>query len=255
MKMSIKTLSLLMAGSLALGIGGCEDKNDPDPNTQLTLIAKSNFPSSSATNSGGRISSGVVLESFVVNIREIELEFDDPETESETEVEDDSMEHVYEDVKLKGPFVVDLLSQEGIEAVQQLTSTSVPNAVYEEIEFKLHRNDVSGDTMQGKSVYAKGTINGTPFVFWHNTDEEFEIDFEDAADNLSCNGQAVNVIINFNLALLFDSVNGIDISAAQDGNENSIIEIDPLNTDGNENLAQAIKNALEDVTDLIDDKD
>ena len=244
-----------MVGSLALGIGGCEDKNDPDPNTQLTLVAKSTVPSSSTSSTGGRISSGVVLESFVVNIREIELEFDEPENESETEGEDGAMKHVYEDVKLKGPFVVDLLSQEGIGAVQQLASTSVPNAVYEEIEFKLHRNDVSGDPMQGKSVYAKGTINGTPFIFWHDTDEEFEIDFEDAAKNLSLNGQAVSVIINFNLALLFDSVHGIDLSAAQDGNENGIIEIDPLNTDGNGDLAQAIKNALEDVTDLIDDKD
>ena len=87
--------------------------------------------------------------------------------------------------------------------------------------------------MYGKSVQATGTINGTPFVFWHNTDEEFEIDFEDAAQNLSLNGQPISVIINFNLGLLFDSVNGIDLSGAQDGNGNGIIEIDPLNTDGN----------------------
>lgn len=252
MKASIKNKSLLMVGALALGLGACNN-DDPSPNTQVTLVAKSALSSASGSNAGGRIASGVVLESFVVNIREIAFEFDEPE--SENEAEDEALEHKYEDVKLKGPFVVDLISHDGLATIQQMVSTSVPNAVYEEIEFKLHRNDEAGSPMQGKSVYAKGTINGTPFIFWHNTDEEFEIDFEDAAQNLTLNGQSVDLIINFNLGLLFDSVRGVDLSRAQDGNGNGIIEIDPLNTDGNGALAYAIKNTLEDITDLIDDND
>lgn len=251
MKASIKTAPLLFVGALALGFTAC-DNEEPNPNTNVTMVAKSSV-SSSASNAGGRIASGVVLESFVVNIREIELEFDEPETE--TEEEDEALEHVYEDVKLQGPFVIDLISQDGTATIQQLVSTSVPNAVYEEIEFKLHRNNEAGSPMEGKSVYATGSIGGTPFIFWHNTDEEFEIDFEDAAHNLALKGQPVNVVINFNLGLLFDSVQGIDLTGAQDGNGNGIIEIDPLNTDGNGALAQAIKNALEDITDLIDDND
>lgn len=237
---------------MVLGLGACNN-DEPNPNSEVTLVAKSTLSSSTGTNEGGRIASSVVLESFVVNIREIEMEFDDPE--SDTEVEDEALEHVYEDVKLKGPFVIDLLTQDGMATIQQLTSTSVPNAVYEEIEFKLHKNDEVDNAMQGKSVWAKGTINDTPFIFWHNTDEEFEIDFEDAAENLALNGQAVDVVINFNLGLLFDSVQGIDLSGAVDGNGNGVIEIDPLGTDGNGKLAHDIKVALEDITDLVDDND
>ena len=248
MKASIKALSLIMAGSLALGLSACND--DQDPTTQVTIVSKSATASSGASTNG-RIASGVVLESFIVNIREIEFEYDDPN--SDEEVEDESLENVYEDVKLKGPFVVDLLSQDGMASIQQLVTTTVPNAVYEEIEFKLHRNEVTSSPMYGKSVYATGTINGTPFIFWHNTDEEFEIDFEDASKNLSLNGQPVQVIINFNLGLLFDSIHGVDLSGAQDGDGDGVIEIDPLNTDGNGSLAHAIKNALENVTDLLDE--
>lgn len=251
MKAINKNISLAAMVALALGFTSC-DKDEPNANTTVSMVAKSTTSSTSLSSPGGRIASGVVLESFIVNIREIELEFDEPE--SDVEIEDESLENVYEDVKLNGPFVVDLLTQDGMATVQQLTSTSVPNAVYEEIEFKLHKNDQAGNAMYGKSVQATGTINGTPFVFWHNTDEEFEIDFEDAAENLALNGQSTSVIIDFNLGLLFDSVSGIDLSGAQDGDGDGIIEIDPLGTDGNAALAHAIKNALEDVTDLIDDK-
>lgn len=241
-----------MAGALALGLGACSDDAE-NPNSSVSIIAKASVNGSTSSNSGARMLSGVVLDEFKINIRKIEFEYEEPELESDAEEE--AWENVYEDVKLKGPFEVNLLSESGASLSQLLTSTSIPNGNFEEIEFSLHKNEDPASALYGKSAYASGSINGTPFVFWHNTDEEFEIDFEDVNRNIELRGQPLEVIINFNLGLLFDTVNGIDISGATDGNGDGIIEISPKDEDGNNELADILKDAIEDATDLIDDQD
>lgn len=248
----MKARNLFMVGALALGLVACGDDAE-NPNANVRLLTKASL-GSVATNSGARVlSSGVILDEFKINIREIEFEYVDLETENDAEEE--AYENVYEDIKLKGPFEVDLLSESGAALDQILTSTSIPNGDFEEIEFKLHKNGNTGSAMYGSSVRATGTINGTPFVFTHDTDEEFEIDFEDVNKNISLQGQSLDVIINFNLGLLFDSVTGVDISQATDGNGDDLIEINPNDEDGNQALADLLKDALEDATDLIDDED
>jgi hypothetical protein len=248
----MKAKSLFTVGALALGLIACGDDAE-NPNSNVSIIAKASVGGTTTSNSGARMLSGVVLEEFKINIHEIEFEYEEPEME--TDAEEDAWENVYEDVKLKGPFEVNLLSESGAALDQLLTSTSIPNGNFEEIEFKLHKNEDAGSAMYGKSVYASGTINGTPFIFWHDTDEEFEIDFEDVNKNIALRGQSLDVIINFNLSLLFDSVNGIDISSATDGNGDGVIEISPEDEDGNQELADILKDAIEDATDLIDDYD
>lgn len=248
----MKAKSLFTVGALALGLIACGDEAE-NPNSNVSIIAKASVGSTTTSNSGARMFSGVVLEEFKLNIREIEFEYEEPEMENDAE--EDAWENVYEDVKLKGPFEVNLLSENGAAMNQLLTSTSIPNGNFEEIEFKLHKNENTNSAMYGKSVYASGTINDTPFIFWHDTDEEFEIDFEDVNRNIELRGQSLDVIINFNLGLLFDIVNGVDISGAKDGNGDGVIEISPDDEDGNQALADYLKDAIEDATDLIDDHD
>ena len=68
------------------------------------------------------------------------------------------------------------------------------------------------------------------------------------------NGEDVKVAINFNLGSIFDAVSGVDLSDAEDGDNDGTIVIDPKNTDGNKDIADLIKKLLEEKTDLIDDK-
>jgi hypothetical protein len=242
---AFKWMALVLLGSTVFA--AC---NNDDPAANGTVILKMNATSPTGSTINGRTQTTTVISDFKVAIREIEFEFDEEDSHFDT---DSSFN---EDVKLKGPFVLNVLEQN--EFVEQLiTTVNVPNARYEEVEFNLHKNADAGD-MNGKSILITGTIDGKPFVFWHDTDEEFEIDFENADTDLVINANTAAMAINFQLERLFSAVKGgANLSLATDGDGDGVIEINPGSTDndGNKDLADAIKNLLEDAADLIDDKD
>jgi hypothetical protein len=103
--------------------------------------------------------------------------------------------------------------------------------------------------MFNKSIEITGTINGTPFVFWHTIDEDFEIDYEDTNQNLVINNNSFDLVFNFDLNQVLSSV---DLSTAVDGDGDGLIEIGPNDTDGNRALANQIANSIEDSCDLDD---
>lgn len=241
---AFQMMTLMLFGSILFV--ACND----DPSANGTVILKMAATSPTGNSISGRTQATTVITDFKVSIREIEFEFDEEDDHFKT---DSSFN---EDVKLKGPFVLDVLEQNAF--VEQLIATvNLPNARYEEVEFKLHKSTDAG-VMNGKSILITGTIDGTPFIFWHDTDEEFEIDFENAATDLVINGNTAAMVINLQLDRLFSTVKGgVNLSLAMDGNGDGVIEINPgsIDNDGNKELAHAIKTLLEDVTDLIDDKD
>ena len=224
--------------------------NNDEPAANGTVILKMDAASPTGSTINGRIQATTVITDFKISIREIEFEFDEEDAHFKT---DSSFN---EDVKLKGPFVLDVLEQNAF-VEQLITTVNLPNARYEKVEFKLHKNTDAG-TMNGKSILITGTIDGKPFIFWHDTDEEFEIDFENDATDLVINGNSAAIVINLQLDLLFSAVKGgVNLSLAKDGDGDGVIEINPgsIDNDGNKELAHAIKTLLEHVTDLIDDKD
>lgn len=221
--------------------------NNDEPATHGNVILKMDAGSATGSTINGRTQTTTVITDFKISIREVEFEFDEEDPRFSTDV------CFSQDVKLKGPFVLDMLEQNGF-VEQMVTTVNVPNARYEEVEFKLHKNTDAGE-MNGKSILITGTIDGKEFIFWHDTDEEFEIDFENAATDLVVNGNTAQVAINFQLDRLFSTVKGgLDLSSAIDGDGNGIIEINPADNDGNRDLADALKTLLEDAADLIDDK-
>ena len=222
--------------------------NNDDPAVNGTVNLRMNASSSTGSTINGRTKTTTVITDFKISIREIEFEFDEDDAHFTT---DSSFN---DDVKLKGPFVLNVLEQTAF-VEELITTVNVPNARYEEVEFKLHKNSEAGD-MYGKSIWITGTIDGKPFIFWHDTDEEFEIDFENAATDIVINANTASLAINFQLERLFSAVKGgVNLSMAADGDGDDVIEINPgsLDNDGNQDLADAIKTLLEDAADLIDD--
>lgn len=223
--------------------------NNDDPAATGTAILTMEASSSTGSTINGRSKATTVITDFKVSIREIEFEFDEEDDHFKTD------STFSEDVKLKGPFVMDVLEQNGF-VEQLITTVNLPNARYEEVEFKLHKNMDAG-VMNGKSILIAGTVDGKSFIFWHDTDEEFEIDFENAATDLVINGNNAALVINLQLELLFSTVKGgVNLSLAKDGDGDGVIEINPgSDNDGNKELADAIKDLLEHATDLADDND
>jgi hypothetical protein len=130
-----------------------------------------------------------------------------------------------------------------------VTTVTIPNGTYEEVEFKLHKSTNSASSMFNKSIEITGTINGTPFIFWHTIDEDFEIDYEDNNQNLVISNNSYDLVFNFDLNQMLSLV---DLSGAVDGDGDGLIEIGPNDTDGNQALANQIANSIEDSCDLDD---
>lgn len=222
----------------------CE-KNDDTLKNQTAIKFEAN-----QTLKSGQLKSTstaeVVIESFKINIEEIEIEFND----------NDPMflaDSVATDYELEGPFEVDLMKDGNALETTVVKNVELPSAAYDEIEFKFRESENSISMMYGKSILVEGTINGTPFIFWSDEEIEVEIEFEELVD-LDEASRAV-LTVSFDIASLFDaSIGGVDISAAMDTNENGIIEIYPEDPDGNSDLADMVWEKLEVIIEAFEDR-
>lgn len=237
--------------ALLLGLSCSNDGTDPNAG-KLSISANSTF-TNLTKSSRNRVAAGnTVIEDFKLNISKFELEVDiedDNYHGDQNEHWDDDGFYDYEDeIELMGPYELDLMSgQIGF------LNVDVPNGVYDELKFKF---DVSTDPLSdlfGKSVFIQGTIDGTPFIFWQDFDDEVEVDFEDPQFDISVSQGAQGIVINFDLGQILDSVNGVDLTLANDGNQDGTIEISPEDPDGNNNLAEALRHKIKEYINLLDD--
>lgn len=212
-------------------------KDDEQKSDNLTIKARSTY-ASNRFNGLSINAAGVSLSSFKINLKEIEFEMDDDFSSGDGFYGDD------DDIELRGPFELNLLN-----GTTEITSLTIPNGVYKEVEFKMSRNTTSGSAMHNKSIEIKGTINGTPFEFWHNVEEDFEIDYDDTNQNILVTDNTTAIVFDFDLNA---AINSIDFSVATDGDGDGIIEINPNDADGNQSLANLIKDRIKDSCDLDD---
>lgn len=229
-----------------------DDDNNVAPSTNqgtMKIGAKATF------NSGAQArmteNESTLVSSFIVNFKELELEMEDLDDTDDDGglVVGDGFYGSDDDIELEGPWEVDLVSNNFVE----LLDIELPNGIYEEIEFEFDKNENADSDLYGKSMQMTGEINGTPFVFWHDFDEEIEIDFEDSSQNIVINNDDNMFVINFDLTGIIGSNELVDLSTAVDGNDDGVITISPEDEDGNQELAEQIKEAIKSQIELLEE--
>ena len=240
--MKSKILLMTFVGILMTGfLGSCgkEDKGN----------AKVSFQ---AVNSGTRMKTtpvtGVVINSFKVNIDEIEFEFYDSPNDQFPDGES------YSELELEGPFEVDLVSNGNTQLTNLVAGVQLPQATFDELEFEFERSENRASPLFGRSILVQGTINGVPFEYFTTMDEfAVELEFEPPVDLTVAGG--VSVVVSIDLAAIFNPLQGgVNISGARDGNGNGTIEIHLLDNDGNRALADRLDDAIWNAIDTIEER-
>jgi hypothetical protein len=172
------------------------------------------------------------------------VEIDDDGCDSSNDDDNDSSDDD-NDYKIFGPFELQVAGEPTV-----ITNIDIPVAEYEEVEFEMETSSDSSSPLFQKSMLMTGTLNGTPFEFYHIFSEDFEVDYEDAGQNLVITNDNNNeVTFQFDLISV---INAVNFDAATDGNGDGIIEISPVDPDGNSVLANQIKNAIKQYVELMD---
>ena len=230
---------------LVIMMSSCTD--DPSTSGNVTLKTSSFLATGTTSATGRTAASTVVLSEFKINIGTIKFELD--------EAEDNYLSDPYydDDVKLAGPFLVDILDPNKT-LTQFITSVNIPNAKYEEIKFKFEKSIMPGE-MEGKTFLIKGTINDKSFIIWSGTDAELEMDFEDPTKDFIVNSNDMSLNIKIHLdAIMARLITLANQNLLVDTDGDGVIEISTDNDDGHHAIGEEIKNLLEQETDL-DDRD
>ncbi len=252
----LTNLFAAFASLLAISLVGCSKDESLKGEGQLSISAKGTFSSAGTGKSvsGKSINNDVEITDFRMNLKEFELEFDmedpgeDYEMDENEDWDDDGYYDFEDEIELAGPFELDLMAGQ-----ISFLNVTMPMGNFEELEFKFDAGTDPNSDLFGKSVLIQGTIQGTPFIFWHDFEDEVEVDFEDPMFDISISEVPEGIVIDFDLSLIFDGTAGVDLSQAADGNQDGTIEISPTDPDGNNELAQSIRNAIKQHIDLLDD--
>lgn len=238
-------LKKLITGiSIILLAAACMESSPESSNVTIKASATS---STGKTSSSGRVAAtNVAITDFKINISRVKFELDE-----EDDRFDDTPE--YEDVKLTGPFLLDLLNPNET-LTQIIASVDLPSGTYEEVKFKFEKS-IDGGEMSGKTFLIKGTIDDKAFIIWSGEDAELEVDFENADKDVLAGGDGLIVNIKIKIdALLTRITELVKAGLLKDQDGDGIIEITTLDDDGHSSIGKEFKDLLEDECHL-DDKD
>ncbi len=226
--------------SLALVIASCSsDSNEGKIQLKFSAVngTGTTGKSSLLTAKGNE---NVVFTNFKISIRDVVFKNDDdPNSSLDTD-----------EIRFRGPYRIDLLN--GADALTQTIGTAiVPDGLYKEVRFKFHKDEEAPvtDELFDKSILIEGTIDGIPFVFWHDTTENMDVG---RSTGVQVVDGTVNFTVHFNMAQFLSSFNQIDLSLATDNNQDGIIEIYPNDADGNQDIADKLKDNIKATADIID---
>ncbi|WP_413943608.1 DUF4382 domain-containing protein [Bdellovibrio sp. HCB-162] len=215
-----KNVKSVIAGLVALNIVGCSQAPTEKVSTSLSMTGSSQaatvakykiqhpwmslfMPSAVAltppamTDSSGR---NVTLNKAWVVIKEIE--FKPNETEDAAEIDGD-------EIKFRGPYVVDLLSLNPA----PFGTAELPTGVYRRIKMKLEKNATlpaeAPMGLSGNSIYFEATVAGNQITYAADDGTEFKIS---GAGGINLNDNA-NLLVTIRLADLFKMIDLSGVSS------------------------------------------
>ena len=185
----------------------------------------------------GLSATNVKITDFKLSFRDVEFKKDQSSLDSNA-------------IQFKGPYDVDLMSETNALS-QTIGNVNISDGTYKIIRFKLHKSKDRAitDPLYDRSLFIKGTINGTPFEFWHDASENFDI--ENVNGILVSGNNKVNIVVEFKIDQFLNSLYNIDLSLALDKNQNGLIEINSGNDDGNSDIADKLKDNIKEAANLI----
>ncbi len=225
----MKKISLLLA--ILLSFTFCK-KDEEMGSITITFSGENQTLKSGAQ----ALATNVKITDFKLSFRDVEFKKDQSDLDS-TEVE------------FRGPFDVDLMNES--EALSQTIGTvDIPDGTYKVLRFKLHkdRDRLETDPLYDRSLFMEGTIDGSPFVFWHDASENFDIE---NVGGIMVAENNVDIEVHFNIDQFLNVVHTIDLSQAADTDEDGIIEINPDDDDDNGEIANQLKENIKAAADLI----
>lgn len=234
----MKRLILFSLALFSLAIISCS-KNESEGGINLSFSAVHSNASKMATSQKA-LNSNVVFTEFKISIRDVVFKNDD----------DPTSDLATDEIQFRGPYQIDLLKNENALS-QTIGDVFVPDGLYKEMRFKFHKDEdlPATDKLFDKSIYVEGTINGIPFVFWHDTSENLDVGRD---TGVSVKNGTVNFTVQFDISQFLSSLNQIDLSLATDSNDDGVIEIYPNDEDGNQDIADALKDNIKMAADLLD---
>jgi hypothetical protein len=240
----MKQVRLLIGMSIIVSlVTGCNKSTDPSLGNTVSLKMSALSANGSTTTEERLASLGIVarvadsmatasVSDVTVNVQNVKFDFD----RDDEHIRRDSTFDEDDDVRLKGPFIVDLMKDSAF-INQVIISVNIPNAKIEKVRFKLAPSKVAGD-MDGKSIVIKGMIGTKPFVFWDKKPFSFSANLPDSTSLCTC--AAVTMTIHLELDKIMAIANRQFLLQAKDGNGDGTITIDRQNDDGNEEIAEKL---------------
>lgn len=243
MRTSMKRFSnALMPMALLLSVAACNDNDDlPRPGfSKVELHA-----AASSNSGGGTVTIGdFAVSDFIVGTQEVNMMYlPAAAVEAGVTIENGTLKPNNDAPLAKSASEARelIVVAEGDHQTAKIGEGETHNGIYSEITFKLHK--ITGpsvnDVVSGKSFFLSGDWNGTAVVIFLENEESILAPSR-SAEGYEVSGKS-SFIINFNLDRILANVN---FGAAEDFNQNGIIEIGPNNVDANGSIYTVIRNNI-----------
>lgn len=177
-------------------------------------------------------------------IRIKEIEFKVAKTADSDELENSDSDDDSDEIKFRGPYTVDLLS----DTPSPIDTQTIPVANYRRIKFKIHHEGNAPDEapadLDDHSILLQGTVGGRSFSFLADDEEEVEISGPSGVEP----SQAKDLLVVFRFAEMIEKIdmssvtNGMQISQS---NRVPVANACPLIDESADDLYTCFKKGIE----------